>query len=581
MNSKVLNFELESHFIKYCLETIFEEKNINTLILLEKSTDVWLHNNPEPNLEKFATQNEELEKGRMKIKEEPTLICQRKIGCPCAKCKEMLKEFSIKTSQNLKNNLTYSSDLISFADSDKSTQILFLYQENGMKFKSLFAQLGNAYSISKEETVAQERFLQAINELSFCELGHYPLLYSILKNNVLINIISLCFGHSDNMRWRSVQILLHLALGHGYQRNEYHFKFPINNIDSQLLSDKVYTELYDMERWIEPFQQANLTAKSRILYLNKNELTVLRKFIHFSNEQFFQWEKNTVKTSGGIELPKSWFLYMKEIWKEKGLATEGEFLTIEKLQLRLEEQFEKLMIKINENSIAKGTFIKLSTRSPKDSKILTIRYEKTLIRLKNEFKDIKPYLECLSSEDLNDFMISEARRASMRNMTAFEALDILCTSQRVEDDLDVYEMFEFLNDGEKLISIILREFVENIPQFCEFRGFVVDFRLNALTQYQEDKCYSWVIRNRDIIQEKIKYFFNNEANVKIREVGISHAVIDFGLIIVDNEIKAVQIIELNSFGFRSGSCFFSWDNEEDYRVMVKGPFQFRIKVNSS
>ena len=41
-------------------------------------------------------------------------------------------------------------------------------------------------------------------------------------------------------------------------------------------------------------------------------------------------------------------------------------------------------------------------------------------------------------------------------------------------------------------------------------------------------------------------------------------------------ITEVFVIELNSFGMRSGAGLFSWDEVSDFQILMNGPLEFRI-----
>ena len=91
----------------------------------------------------------------------------------------------------------------------------------------------------------------------------------------------------------------------------------------------------------------------------------------------------------------------------------------------------------------------------------------------------------------------------------------------------------------------------------------------------------WMVSNHQTIQKAIEEFFYSKVEKTLK---IDHAVIDFAIVtehIDDGKevIKDIFVIELNSFGFRTGSNLFDWGNLDDYEIMTNGPYHLRIQNN--
>jgi hypothetical protein len=75
--------------------------------------------------------------------------------------------------------------------------------------------------------------------------------------------------------------------------------------------------------------------------------------------------------------------------------------------------------------------------------------------------------------------------------------------------------------------------------------------------------------NQKEIGERLLAFYNKEVEPRL---DVNQAVIDFAIEteIQDNieVIKSFSVIELNSFGFRTGSNLFDWNNDHDYSIMT-------------
>lgn len=210
-----------------------------------------------------------------------------------------------------------------------------------------------------------------------------------------------------------------------------------------------------------------------------------------------------------------------------------------------------------------GFFIKLSTRSPKDSKIVQERIQRQLQQPTD------------SSDD--------QYRASihvLRCQRGTEALDLLLLSQRVEEDLTTQLQFSEQENALRLdtLSLIVRQWEPSNP-LLEIRGFVSQGRLTALTQYVDDRRIPFLLHNAELIRKLISQFYDTRAKQCLAEIGIHYSIVDFSILTdqQDKEIKDIRMIELNSFGFRSGAGLFSWDDQEDYTAILHGDLVLRVK----
>ena len=130
------------------------------------------------------------------------------------------------------------------------------------------------------------------------------------------------------------------------------------------------------------------------------------------------------------------------------------------------------------------------------------------------------------------------------------------------------------------MSLILREWVVFNPMY-EIRSFACGRKLTAASQYQEEVIVPWMIQNKDKIKNELETFFYSKVEPTM---DIDHACIDFAIHTeIKNgveQIKDIFVIELNSFGFRTGSNMFDWGDEKDYEIMTKGPYEFRVNLEN-
>lgn len=117
-------------------------------------------------------------------------------------------------------------------------------------------------------------------------------------------------------------------------------------------------------------------------------------------------------------------------------------------------------------------------------------------------------------------------------------------------------------------DLVFREWDDRIPsnQAYEFRGFVNNNTLNAVTQYNSDTFFPEVVETKDILSNRIQTYFSEISSL----IPHHNYVIDF-ILFPNGENK---IIEINPFATNAGTGLFSWENDKD--LIMNGPFEFRV-----
>ena len=315
--------------------------------------------------------------------------------------------------------------------------------------------------------------------------------------------------------------------------------YPRSDLDVR----KLYAQRYDIDYWIEGF--ADITFNTRMIGLSLSNMRILNQLCKVAKSSYMNHVKQCLKT------PDSWF---DEVLSK---------VTVEESKV-----IKELCQKINLNT---DSFIKLSSRSPKDSFLLPHK----------ECGILKSLLEKGIDKELAEEV---AETESMKVRNGKEAIELLMISQRVEDDLEnMLEWDGSLCTGEGRLkapmSLIIREW-RQIPKWGEFRGFVCKGKLNAVTQYFCDSTFPYLIKKKKEIEKMILDFFESSVKHRLDLLKIYHAVIDFGITLNENnELRNILLLELNSFGIRSGAGLFAWDKEDDLNIMLNGPFTFRMVEN--
>ncbi|XP_065886483.1 uncharacterized protein [Dysidea avara] len=148
-----------------------------------------------------------------------------------------------------------------------------------------------------------------------------------------------------------------------------------------------------------------------------------------------------------------------------------------------------------------------------------------------------------------------------------EAMYLLRHSLRVKEDLQqIYNCNQIAGMN---VSISVRKWNPDIARYpgMEFRGFVYNNELNAVSQYDDVVYYSNVTRHKEVICTRIKAFFEQHVKEALQEH--KNYVVDFFV-----GPSNVYIIEINPFHNGAGACLFTW--REHREIFMNGPFEFRV-----
>lgn len=286
-----------------------------------------------------------------------------------------------------------------------------------------------------------------------------------------------------------------------------------------------YREATALDQWIGSGPLASHTFRTESLKLNMEECQMLLDACDYYR-----------KTSSGLDMPEN-FSIDEEI-KEK---------LSEKIRTLVNEKFPE------------GFFVKLNTRSPKDSPNYDYcDHYKALFRHELGRVDLK---------DPNQGLLSYVRFQAKANLcqSVDDFFRLFGGSFRVVEDLRRAMSFgdEHLN-----VSLEFREFHQELPDHpeAEFRCFVNKKKMTAVTQYFEPLYFPELHHNKEKYGERIlEYFDTIKDHIPLEEYVLDVAVLP-------NEIF---VIELNPFYTQAGSGFFSW--KDDRELLLNGPFEIRVR----
>ena len=253
---------------------------------------------------------------------------------------------------------------------------------------------------------------------------------------------------------------------------------------------------------------------------------------------------------------------------------------LQPLQVRLEAAVQD---EVNISPVGKA-FVKLSTRSPKDSK-------KALACAKAEYKKRIADLGGTKSVNANSRwrVLCEETTESGAVSNASQALALLLDSARVFEDLE-YALRGPPEEKDAAIGmphtkswsmqLVARAWDPRLKPESEFRGICWNNKLTCLNQYFHPLLFPELVERRGSILKDIQTVFERP-NVKsaVARMG-GHCIIDFAWL----GPGEVIIVELNPFDgvclgtFPASTGLFLWDKPSDQRIMKgEAPFEFRLR----
>jgi len=147
----------------------------------------------------------------------------------------------------------------------------------------------------------------------------------------------------------------------------------------------------------------------------------------------------------------------------------------------IKEKLEKCLISYRENG--KGAFVRLSTRSPKDSALSSQKMKEMLKEIIQKSQEKDPQSINAIVEDAIAYI--QCSSWALEVKTGEEAVKLLMFSQRTYEDITRVKLE--LGEESFKMHIIIREWESILPEW-EFRAFVFNKELTCVTQYYS-MCY--------------------------------------------------------------------------------------------
>ncbi|KAJ5072034.1 cell division cycle protein [Anaeramoeba ignava] len=254
-----------------------------------------------------------------------------------------------------------------------------------------------------------------------------------------------------------------------------------------------------------------------------------------------------------------------------------DFWKVDSILVQLAEKISKKQPELKTENF----FIRLSSRSPKDSALSSPKTKEIFIK---SLQDLENFDN--DEKDLTDIN----RRVHALYITSVDALKckdgedavrLLVESFRIQDDLE-----EYSKDPKGYpLSIFLRDFL-TFPVELELRAFIYKKKFTSMTQYNQFLFFPRVFRTKDKILEKAKKFVEEELIPKIpSESYVLDLLMTYKnlndvtnpFIYDDKLLDQLDfcVVELNPLAEFAGTGLFTWMNDWDILTGEK-PFEFRI-----
>ncbi|CAF1454101.1 unnamed protein product [Didymodactylos carnosus] len=251
----------------------------------------------------------------------------------------------------------------------------------------------------------------------------------------------------------------------------------------------------------------------------------------------------------------------------------------------------KKLLNLNDLELIQSIQYHPKDGNPLNSQALIQLYHQELNRLQAKYLNECDSIEGKANMELIAYCYAQFHCLKVAN--EFEALNLILTSERIFIDLlraldcqQVQNNKDINTNNIKLHdwsnNIIIREWNSLLDPSMEFRCFVYQSKLTAISQYNH-YCKFYQLQNDLTIQQiKITIIEYWEQNVKplldpFKEEYCNY-IIDLGLIEnkLSNELECI-VIELNPFAQSTGASLFDWKTDVNQLTGQLNEIEIRVR----
>lgn len=259
--------------------------------------------------------------------------------------------------------------------------------------------------------------------------------------------------------------------------------------------------------------------------------------------------------------------YYQQRYNQKPVFTKENAKELDKLEKIIQECLDVKFLSKENNEKQGGVFVRMSNRSPKDGAPLYDTQARRSMTLHQVLE---------KSETDSNTQMKKASELQLRQLFCEHAghvMNLLLSSERVFQDLLLaLDCQKFDPQDKWSTSVVLREWQHNLTEDMEFRVFVYNDQVTAISQYNPYCVFDSLISEHylDKLHKNISDFVKS-VHAKINR---SEYIID--LAILDNHIS---IVELNPFAPSTGPCLFDWKRDDDI-LKPKQPITPVLKIRT-
>ena len=352
---------------------------------------------------------------------------------------------------------------------------------------------------------------------------------------------------------------------------------------SEVIENKVFTQnemsKYYIDKWYSDIQQ--FTFKTVFISLNIETAKSIIAYHHqrYGNDNDTETkdeQKTTESDTDSNEILVAYETLIKQINSNKNLQLEqDDGKWIKQLNEEIGHKLDECKQLWNINKF----FMRLSNRSSKDGDKI---YRNIGDEKHNKYDK---YLKQLQDENENDNdLVNLQMIACMKCIydefwidNSDDAVSLLLSSKRIYFDL-INHLIVYYSDkdnNEWNINIAIREFNDNLCDELEFRCFVYNSELTAISQYNKYCYYHKLKENKDEIESVLINYWLKIA----KYINYTDYVVDIALIEkMETELKFEDddnndgkyeciVIEINPFSELTSCCLFDWSID---KYILKG-----------
>ena len=280
-------------------------------------------------------------------------------------------------------------------------------------------------------------------------------------------------------------------------------------------------------------------------------------------------------------------------YNSKQLLNSADLSSIQTIQQELKE---KIFQSSSNRFHVDGCFIRLSSRSPKDGTpldphVLPRLYHEQLNKLQAAHPD--EYGSAENRANMQLIAYSNAQFYTLKVTNEVEAMNLILSSERVFIDLlralDCQHVLDNVANNTHHIklydwndSIIIRQWNSSLRPAMEFRCFVYQSKLTAISQYNQ-YCRFYHLQDGSLLQ-RIKVAIVEYWQRKVQPLlgpcndTYMNYVVDIGLLESEgsNEFDCI-VIELNPFASTTGGSLFDWKVDHDQLTGLSEGIAIRVR----